>query len=95
MLQEQKDALEKVFWRLLNNAVNFQNEPENYVPIRLLDGVIGILEILAEEDVSYKELLSQVALAKEFAVDDTDEMVRLLSDLIMKKVRSRQSGGEL
>ncbi|MBU5627884.1 hypothetical protein KQI82_13310 [Oscillibacter sp. MSJ-2] len=75
----------------MNNAASFQQEPEGYVPIRLLDGVIGILEILALEDKEYELLMQRIYEAKAFAVDDTEKMIDLLNQLILENVRSRRA----
>lgn len=91
MSGEQKSALVNLAWRLMNNAVGYRQEPEGYVPIRLLDGVLGILEVLALEDNGYERLMQQVNEAKAFAIDDTEKMVELLNRMILENVLSRRA----
>lgn len=88
---EQRAYFEDIVWRLMNNAASFRQEPEGYVPIRLLDGVIGILEILALEEKEYELLLQRIHEAKAFAVDDTEKMIDLLNHLILENARSRRA----
>ena len=64
MTVEQRTALDNLVWRLMNNVVSYRQEPESYVPIRLLDGVVGILEVLTSEDKGYERLMQQVNEAK-------------------------------
>lgn len=83
MSDEQIVFIERLAWRLLNNAVTFKKEPISYAPIRLLDGVIGLFEILLEENEKYVSFLDRVIEAKQFAVDDIDKMVNMLNQLIL------------
>lgn len=90
MPEKQRQALDCLAWRLMNSAISSRQEPESYAPIRLLDGAVGIFEVLGEENAEYRVLVQQISKARVFAVDDTDRMVHLLDQLILERIRSRR-----
>ncbi len=85
---QDKKQLDDTMSYLLSSARSYVDEPRHYIPIRLLEGVYGILNVLARQEEKYQWLLDQVETAKGLPLFDEEEYLETM-DAILKEWAKR------
>ncbi len=73
-IQDQK-KLDDTMSYLFSSARSYVDEPRHIFPIRLLEGVYGILTVLARQEEKYQWLLDQVETAKGLPLFDEEGLL--------------------
>jgi len=79
---QDKKQLDATMIYLLSSARSYVDEPSHYIPIRLLEGVYGILTVLARQDENYQWLLDQVETAKGLPLNDEEAYLEMMDGIL-------------
>lgn len=78
--------LDETMGYLLASARSYVDEPAHYVPTRLLEGVHGILMVLAKQEAKYQWLLEQVEEAKALPLHDEEAYLAKMDAILVEWV---------
>jgi hypothetical protein len=82
------NELDKVVCYLLTSSRSYIDEPQNYVPMRLLEGASIILNILCIYDNKYLWLNEEVEKIKTLPLDSEEKYLKEINRVLIKLIEN-------